>query len=104
MQNDKLVAFVAASKSKGVSDESLATLLVWRGWPRDDVFGAIGAYWECVTGLSVPERAGRGESARDGFLYLLAFLTLAVSSSSLGSMLFCVHRSLVPGSGCDGVA
>ena len=88
MENEKLVAFVAASKSKGASDDFLATLLMRRGWPRDDVFAAIGAYWEGVTGVAVPERAGRGESARDGFLYLLAFLTLAVWSSALGSMLF----------------
>ena len=88
MQNEKLSAFVTASKSKGASDDFLATLLIRRGWPREDVFGAIGAYWEEVTGVVVPERAGRGESARDGFLYLLAFLTLAIWSSALGSMLF----------------
>lgn len=88
MQNEQLAAFIAASKSKGVSDESVAVLLLRRGWSRDDVFGAIGAYWEDVTGLAIPERGGRGESARDGFLYLLAFLTLAVWNSALGSMLF----------------
>ncbi len=88
MQNEKLSAFVTASKSKGASDDFLATLLLRRGWSREDVFGAIGAYWETCTGVAVPERAGRGESARDGFLYLLAFLTLSVWSSALGSMVF----------------
>jgi hypothetical protein len=86
-QNEKLAAFVAASKSKGASDDFLATLLMRRGWPRD-VFDVMGAYWEGVTGLCIPERTDRGESARDGFLYLLAFLTLAIWSSALGSMLF----------------
>ncbi|MBV8816842.1 MAG: hypothetical protein JO022_00720 [Acidobacteriaceae bacterium] len=88
MQNERLTAFVAASKSKGVSDDFLAALLMRRGWPREDVFDAIGSYWESVTGVMIPERAGRGESARDGFLYLLAFITLSVWSSQLGSMLF----------------
>ena len=68
MQNENLAAFVAASKLKGASDDFLATLLIRRGWPRDDVFGAISSYWEGVTGLCIPERAERGESARDGFL------------------------------------
>lgn len=88
MPNEKLAAFVAASKLKGASDDFLAALLMRHGWPRDDVFGAIAAYWEGATGLCVPERAENGESARDGFLYLLAFLTLAIWSSALGSMLF----------------
>jgi MFS family permease len=87
MQNEKLAAFVAASKSKGASDDFHATLLMRRGWPRD-VFDVMGAYREGVTGLCIPERTDRGESARDGFLYLLAFLTLAIWSSALGSMLF----------------
>lgn len=88
MQNENLAAFVAASKLKGASDDFLATLLMQRGWPRDDVSASLGAYWEGVTGLCVPERVERGESARDGFLYLLAFLTLAIWGSALGSMLF----------------
>lgn len=88
MQNERLSEFVAASKSNGASDESLAILLLRRGWPREDVFDALGKHWEGVTGIAVPEPARRGESARDGFLYLLAFLTLSVWSSALGCMLF----------------
>jgi uncharacterized membrane protein YidH (DUF202 family) len=88
MHNEKLASFVYASKKNGASDESVATLLVRRGWSREEVFHELGAYWEGVTGIPVPERGARGESARDGFLYLLAFLTLSVWSSALGSMLF----------------
>ncbi len=84
----KLQEFVEASKSKGASDEFLATLLVRRGWPSDDVYAALGSYWEQATGLTVPERAAGGESSRDAFLYLLSFSTLATWASALGSMLF----------------
>jgi hypothetical protein len=84
----KLQEFVEASKSKGASDEFLATFLARRGWPLDDVYAALGSYWERATGLAVPERAAGGESSRDAFLYLLSFSTLATWSSALGSMLF----------------
>jgi hypothetical protein len=90
MQHDsvKLHEFVVASKSKGASDEFLATFLSRRGWPADDVYTALGRYWEQATGLTVPERTAGGESSRDAFLYLLSFSTLATWSSALGSMLF----------------
>jgi hypothetical protein len=84
----KLVEFVEAAKSKGASDEFLATFLARRGWPQDDVYLALGNYWEHETGLAVPDRSGGGESSRDAFLYLLSFSTLATWASALGSMLF----------------
>jgi hypothetical protein len=84
----KLVEFIEASKSKGASDEFLASFLTRRGWPEDDVYAALGGYWERVTGFSLPERTSSGESSRDAFLYLLSFSTLATWSSALGSMLF----------------
>ena len=89
-QQDKanLQNFVDASKSKGASDEFLAALLTRRGWPADDVYAALGKFWEGATGLPVPQRAGSGESSRDAFLYLLAFATLATWITELGSMLF----------------
>ena len=84
----KLLEFVEAAKSKGASDEFLASFLVRRGWPQDDVYTALGRYWERETGIAVPDRTGRGESSRDAFLYLLSFSTLATWTSGLGSMLF----------------
>jgi uncharacterized membrane protein YidH (DUF202 family) len=84
----KLQEFVEASKSKGASDEFLVAFLTRRGWPQDDVYAALGNYWERVTGLTVPGRAAAGESSRDAFLYLLSFCTLATWSTALGSMLF----------------
>jgi hypothetical protein len=84
----KLQEFIEASKSKGASDEFLATFLSRQGWPQDDVYAALGGYWERATGLAVPERPAGGESSRDAFLYLLSFSTLATWSGALGSMLF----------------
>lgn len=88
MQQDMLSEFIEASKTKGASDEFLAALLTRRGWPQEDVYQSLGAYWSRATGMPVPERARGGESSRDAFLYLLAFSTLATWSSALGSMLF----------------
>src|SRR2546426_7927794 len=84
----KLQNFVDTSKSKGATDEFLAALLTRRGWPAGDVYSALGQYWERTTGLAIPERAGAGESARDAFLYLLSFATLATWTTAVGSMLF----------------
>jgi len=87
-QTLKLAEFVEAAKSKGASDEFLASFLARRGWPLDDVHAALGGYWERSTGLAVPDHRGGGESSRDAFLYLLAFATLATWASALGSMWF----------------
>jgi len=85
---NSLQAFIEASKSKGASDEFLSAFLIRRGWAADDVYAAIGNYWERVTGLDIPQRTGAGESSRDAFLYLLSFSTLATWAGALGSMLF----------------
>jgi hypothetical protein len=84
----ELLPFVEAAKSKGASDEFLASFLARRGWPQDDVYAALGRYWERATGVAVPDRTRGGESSRDAFLYLLSFSTLATWASALGSMLF----------------
>jgi len=84
----QLQEFIDSSKSKGAADEFLAALLTRRGWPAGDVYAALGRYWESSTGLAIPERAGAAESARDAFLYLLSFSTLATWTTAVGSMLF----------------
>ena len=92
----KLLEFIQASKAKGASDEFLVGFLTRRGWPQDDVYAALGTYWEQVTGLAVPGRAAGGESSRDAFLYLLSFFTLATWSSALGSLLFQLINHWLP--------
>ena len=84
----KLQEFVNSSKSKGATDEFLAALLTRHGWPADDIYAALGKSWESASGLAIPDRAAAGGSARDAFLYLLSFCTLATWTTALGSMLF----------------
>jgi membrane protein YqaA with SNARE-associated domain len=96
MQTPELQTFIEASKAKGASDEFLAALLTRRGWPADDVYAALGSYWESATGLAVPARGSTGESARDAFLYLLSFSTLATWAMALGSILFQLINRWLP--------
>jgi hypothetical protein len=84
----KLQTFVDTSKSRGAGDEFLAALLTRRGWTTGEVYAVLGKHWESSTGLAIPERAGATESARDAFLYLLSFATLATWTGAFGSMLF----------------
>jgi hypothetical protein len=88
MPSPRLDEFVVASKSKGASDEFLVTFLARRGWGTHEVDEALGRYWESATGISVPHRKKKGPSAREAFLYLLSFFTLATWSAALGSICF----------------
>lgn len=67
-----------AAKARGAGDEFLAALLTRQGWSADDVYYALSSYWEQTTGLAVPRRGSSTESSREAFLYLLAFLALAI--------------------------
>jgi hypothetical protein len=94
----ELAEFINASKAKGASDDFLAALLTRRGWPEDAVYSALGTYWATETGVPIPEspflkspflkKKSSAESAREAFLYLLAFATLALWASALGSAMF----------------
>ena len=88
LEPSDLPSFIYASKERGAADEFLVALLTRHGWPADDVYAALGEYWQHATGIALPSRISRGESARDAFLYLLSFGTLATWTTALGSMLF----------------
>lgn len=88
-KSEKLDGFVEAAKSKGASDEFLVSLLREQGWPEKDIYAAFRRYYEGLTGLALPARGeGTGEAARDAFLYLLVFATLATWTIALGSLVF----------------
>ena len=74
---DRLVAYIAAAKERGVSDEFLATLLRQNGWSERSVYQAFSAHYERQLGIPLPTRGGRIEYAGDAFLYLLQFISLA---------------------------
>jgi hypothetical protein len=85
-----LVEFIERARSKGASDEMLAVLLGRRGWSRREIDDAFTAVYERMTGLDLPARTGRMESAREAFLYLLSFGTLATWTLGLGTLLFTI--------------
>jgi hypothetical protein len=95
--SEKLDGFIEAAKSKGAPDETLAGLLRERGWTAKEVSAAFGRYYERLTGLVAPVRnAKTGEAARDAFLYLLAFSTLATWATALGALLFSYYDRWFP--------
>src|SRR5689334_4485309 len=88
-KSERLIGFIEAAKSKGASDEFLVNLLREEGWAAKEIYAAFRRRYENLTGLALPARGeGAGASARDAFLYLLAFSTLATWAIALGSLLF----------------
>jgi hypothetical protein len=91
-----LTPFITSAKSKGASDEFLCSLLIRNGWPANEVYESLGQYWQAATGVTLPVRAGTGESAREAFLYLLSFSTLATWTISLGGLIFDLINRWLP--------
>ena len=88
-KSESLSAFIEAARDKGASDEFIVSLLREEGWAARDIYAAFARRYEGLTGLAVPARgAGTGEGARDAFLYLLSFSTLATWAIALASLLF----------------
>jgi Domain of unknown function (DUF5671) len=79
--------FFEAAKSQGASDEIIVELLRGRGWPEEEVYRALADHFEVRSGLSVPVYKRSG-SAKDAFLYLLSFSTLATWTIGLGAVVF----------------
>lgn len=86
--SNELAEFIAAAKLRGASDDALAALLRQRGWSEKAVYDAIASHYEAQTGLAVPAPRAASESAKEAFLYLLSFATLATWTCALGSLLY----------------
>jgi hypothetical protein len=82
-----LKEFLDAARSQGATDKILVGLLRGRGWPEEDVHRALADDFEGRSGLQVPVYKRSG-SAKDAFLYLLSFSTLATWAIGLGSVIF----------------
>jgi hypothetical protein len=82
-EGPKLVEFIRSAKAHGADDQFLVALLRQNGWSERRIYSALSAYYQEVTGLPVPVRGSRAESARDAFFYLLAFVTLGIWSVAL---------------------
>ena len=79
--------FFESARSHGATDEVIVALLRGRGWPEEDVYRALADNFEARSGFPVPAYKRSG-SAKDAFLYLLSFATLATWAVGLGQVLF----------------
>jgi hypothetical protein len=77
MADEALLSFLRVAKDNGVSDESVVGMLRQNGWPERRIYRALSEYYASALGVAVPARAQSSENARDAFLYLLNFITLA---------------------------
>jgi hypothetical protein len=91
-----LDAFVRTAKAGAVPDEALVALLRASGWPDRRIYRSLSGYYAEMLGAAPPSRSGRGENARDAFLYLLNFITLGFWTTALGNLLYVlISRSFV---------
>jgi hypothetical protein len=79
--------FFTSARTQGATDEIIVGLLRGRGWPEEDVYRALADHFEVRSSLAVPVYKRSG-SAKDAFLYLLSFSTLATWTFGLGSVIF----------------
>src|SRR5271156_6900323 len=79
--------FIDSARAQGATDEAIVALLRGRGWPVEDVYRALADHFEGRCGLAVPAYKRSG-SAKDAFLYLLSFSTLATWTIGAGSVMF----------------
>jgi hypothetical protein len=82
-----LKQFLDAAKSKGTTTETIVGLLRGRGWPEEELYRVLADHFESSNGIEIPPYKRSG-SAKDAFLYLLSFSTLATWTIGLGSIVF----------------
>ena len=93
----ELVQFIQAARSHGASDEFISKLLRSFGWPQREIEQAFFVVYEQLTGQTIPSpKSGASEAARDAFMYLLTFVTLALWTQALGQIAFIFIDYFVP--------
>jgi hypothetical protein len=95
---EELHKFIAAAKEHGASDETLAAILENAGWPKTEIWEALGERYEALSGIKVPAGKKTTTPAKDAFLYLLSFSTLAAWTISLGSICYSLIDDWIPDS------
>ena len=88
--------FIAKAKANGASEEALVGMLTARGWPEKEVYEALAAHYEHVTGMEIPRRGGSGTAAKDAFFYLLIFSTLGTWVFGTGALMFALIERWFP--------
>jgi Domain of unknown function (DUF5671) len=94
--DSKVREFIERAKARGASDQALVGILAARGWPEKQVYEALAAHYEHLTGIEIPPRTGAGTAAKDAFFYLLIFATLATWTIGLGSLAFTLIDQWLP--------
>lgn len=84
----ELQKFITSAKEHGAADDALAAILENAGWPKSEIWTALGDHYESLTGVHIPPGKKTTTPAKDAFLYLLSFSTLAAWTISLGSICY----------------
>ncbi|MGB5701499.1 MAG: DUF5671 domain-containing protein [Polyangiales bacterium] len=85
--DEELLGFVRSALRRDLSREQIRAALAKAGWPSDEIDKALRAYAEVDFPIPVP-RPRPYVSARDAFIYLVIFATLAITAIHFGSLLF----------------
>ncbi|GAC1652959.1 MAG: hypothetical protein NVS9B12_02700 [Vulcanimicrobiaceae bacterium] len=80
---DRLQPFITQVKARGGDDAAIATMLRNEGWSDASIQAAMASHYRVLFGADVPARGGRGEGAREAFLFLLSFALLSVWAFAL---------------------
>ncbi len=95
-EEDLLAAFIEKARASGISDATMVEVLKQRGWSERRVYRALSAAVEKAVGLEIPARGSAQEYARDAYLYLVSFITLALWSYSLGNIFYTMIHYWIP--------
>ncbi len=82
----EVLSFITAAKEKGASDEAIVGMLESEGWPRPEIWKVLTSYYESLSGVKAPAGRKSTTPAKDAFLYLLSFATLATWTLAVGSI------------------
>ncbi len=86
--DSELAPFLRTAKQQGLSDEFVVAMLRQNGWSERRIYRAYSTFYGDVLGMPVPSRSQPVEHARDAFLYLLNFITLAFWTVALGQIFY----------------
>ena len=92
----EVLTFITAAKEKGASDEAILGMLESEGWPRAEIWRILTRHYESLSGVKVPVGRKSTTPAKDAFLYLLAFSTLATWTIAAGSICFILIENWIP--------
>jgi hypothetical protein len=95
-RTSNLAQFIDKALASGIPHDSVVGMLSARGWREKEIYSALGDHCVRTIGLDVPRSRGAGAGARDAFLYMLLFSTLAIWTTELGSLAFALINHWLP--------